>query len=195
MKFSVSEITELIRQRRTIYPKDLGPREVHREIVERVLTNGTWAPTHGMTQPWRFTVYSGAARERLSAFLGEEYMRATPPEKFQQRKYDNVTQRPLQSSVVVAIGMVRDPNGKISERDELLAVACAVQNMHLTCTAYGLGAFWATGGPMTGAAMRDFLGLGPNDQAMGLFYMGYPAIEWPKGYRKPLDQLSTWHTA
>lgn len=194
MKFSVSEITELIRARRTIYPKDYTEREVHREIVERVLTNATWAPTHGMTQPWRFTVYTGAGRERLSQFLGETYTRMTPPEKFLQRKFDNVTQRPLQSNVVIAIGMVRDPNGKISERDELLAVACAVQNMALTCAAYGLGSFWATGGPMTSVAMRDFIGLGPEDQAMGLFYMGYPAIEWPKSYRKPIDQLVEWRS-
>ncbi len=195
MKFSVSEITELIRHRRTIYPKDYTPREVHREIVERVLTNATWAPNHGMTQPWRFSVYSGAARERLSAFLGEEYTRTTPPEKFLQKKFDTMTVRPLQSSVVIALGMARDPNGKISEREELLAMACAVQNMYLTCAAYGLGAFWATGGALTGSAMRDFMGLGEQDQALGLFYIGYPAIEWPKGYRKPLDQLATWHTA
>jgi len=195
MKFSVSEISELIRHRRTIYPKDYSAREVQREIVERVLTNATWAPTHGLTQPWRFTVFSGAARERLSQFLGETYRAQTPPEKFLQKKFDNVTQRPLQSTVVIGIGMARDPKGKINERDELLAVACAVQNMHLTCAAYGLGAFWATGGPMTGSAMRDFLGLQDGDQAMGLFYIGYPASEWPSGHRRPLETVTTWLSA
>ncbi len=192
MKFSVSEITDLIRHRRTIYPKDYTDREVHREIIERVLSNGTWAPTHGMTQPWRFTVFTGEGRVALSTFLGEEYRRITPPEKFLQKKFDNVTQRPLQSTVVIGLGMERDPAGKISERDELLATASAVQNMYLTCAAYGLGAFWATGGALTGAGMREHLGLGENGQALGLFYIGYPAIEWPKGYRKPLDQVVVW---
>lgn len=192
MKFSVSEITDLIRHRRTIYPKDYTDRVVHREIVERVLSNGTWAPTHGMTQPWRFTVFSGAGRTTLSNFLGEEYRRITPPEKFLQKKFDTLTQRPLQSSVVIGLSMERDPAGKISERDELLATASAVQNMYLTSAAYGLGAFWATGGALTGAGMRAFLGLPESGQALGLFYMGYPAVEWPKGYRKPLDQVVTW---
>lgn len=194
MKFSVSEISELIRHRRTILPKDYSPREVHREIVERLLTNGTWAPTHGLTQPWRFHVFMGPARDRLSAFLGETYRTTTPAEKFLQKKFDNMTQRPLQSSVVIALGMARDPKEKISERDEMLAVACAVQNMHLTCTAYGLGAFWATGGPMTGAAMRGFLGLGDQDLALGLFYVGYPAVDWPQGHRRPLENVTIWHT-
>lgn len=192
MKFSVSEATGLIRSRRTIYPKDYTDRAVHREIVERVLTNATFAPTHGMTQPWRFTVFIGPARERLSNFLGEQYRAATPPEKFLQRKYENLTQRPLQSSVVIGIGMVHDPAGKITLEDELLAMACAVQNMQLTCTAYGLGSFWATGKVLIGDAMRDMLGLGSNGRALGLLFMGYPAIEWPKGYRKPIDQLVTW---
>lgn len=192
MKFSVSEITELIKHRRSIQPKDQSGREVHREVVERILTNATWAPTHGMTQPWRFTVYTGPGRERLSKFLGEVYTRTTPPDKFLQRKYENVTLRPLQSAVVVALGMVRDPLRKVSERDELLAMACAVQNMHLTCTAYGLAGFWATGGPMTGADMRDLLELGPDDLALGLFHIGYPAIPWPKNHRRPLDQVVRW---
>lgn len=192
MKFSLSEITELIRTRRTIYPKDYSDRFVQKEIVERVLTNGTWAPTHGMTQPWRFTVYTGEGRSKLSRFLGEEYRRITPQEKFLQKKFDNVTLRPLQSTVVIGLGMERDPNGRISERDELLAMACAVQNMHLTCAAYGLGGFWATGAAMTGEGMRKHMGLSEQGQALGLFFIGYPAQEWPKGYRKPLDQLVTW---
>ncbi|MCB0764867.1 MAG: nitroreductase [Flavobacteriales bacterium] len=195
MKFSVSEITELIRHRRTIYPKDHTDREVHREIIERVITNGTWAPTHGMTQPWRFTVFTGAGREDLSRFIGEEYRRITPPERFLQPKFDKLTARPMQSSVVIGLGMARDPSGKITERDELLAVACAVQNMYLTCAAYGLGAYWATGAPLVGAGMRTYLGLGEGDQAMGLFFIGYPAIEWPRGYRKPIDQVVTWRNS
>lgn len=189
MRHSVSEITEIIHDRRTIQPKDYTPREVQRDIIDRVLGNAVWAPSHGMTQPWRFTVFTGAGRERLSRFLGEEYRRLTPPEKFLQKKYENHTQRPLQSSVAIALGLARDPNRKIPLLEEQLSVACAVQNMHLTCTAYGLGGFWSTGAAITGTGMRDFLGLGEEDQCLGLFYIGYPAIEWPKGYRKPLPDF------
>ncbi len=192
MKFSLSETTDLIRHRRTIYPKDYSDRVVQREMIERIIANGTWAPNHGMTQPWRFTVFTGAEREPLSLFIATEYARVTPPEKFLQKKLDTMTQRVLQSSVVIGLGMERDPNGKISERDELLATACAVQNMHLTCTAYGLGAFWASSAALTGEGMRRFLKLSDEGIALGLFYMGYPSVEWPKGYRKPLEHVVRW---
>lgn len=189
MRYSLSEISAIIRDRRTIQPKDFSPRQVAREVIDQVLGNAIWAPTHGMTQPWRFTVYTGAARERLSRFLGEEYKRTTVPERFLQRKYDNHVQRPLQSTVVVALGMARDPLRKIPLHEEQYAVACAVQNMHLTCAAYGLGAFWSTGAVITGEAMVSFLGMGAEDRCLGLFYMGYPAGEWPRGYRRPLPDV------
>ena len=193
MRHSVSEITEIIRGRRSIQPKDFTAREVQRDVIDQVLGNAIWAPTHGMTQPWRFTVFTGDARQRLSAFMGEEYTRITPPERFMPRKHENHVQRPLQSSVVVALGMVRDPKGKIPLHEEQYAVACAVQNMYLTCAAYGLGGFWSTGPVLTGRAICDFLELGPEDQCLGLFYMGYHAQEWPKGYRKPLpDVVRYW---
>ena len=41
---------------------------------------------------------------------------------------------------MIGIGMVPDVNGRITQEDEEWAVASAVQNMHLMCTAYGLGA-------------------------------------------------------
>ncbi len=192
MRHSVSDLTAVIRDRRTIYPKDMSGRVVQREMVERILSNATWAPNHGMTQPWRFVVFAGAARARLSSFLGAEYIRITPPGKFLPRKHENATQRPLQASVVVALGLSRDPAGKISELEEQLAVACAVQNMHLTCTAYGLGGFWGTGAVVTGEGMRNFLGLPEGDRCMGLFHIGYPAVDWPKGYRRPLPDVMTW---
>ena len=44
-------------------------------------------------------------------------------------------------NLVIVIGMKRQPSGKISELDEIQAVACAVQNMHLTATAHGLGGY------------------------------------------------------
>lgn len=189
MRHSVSEITETIRDRRTIQPKDYSDRVVQRDLIDQVLGNAVWAPTHGLTQPWRFVVFTDAARDELATFMGEAYKRITPPERFMQRKYDNHLLRPLQSSVVVALGMARDPKGKIPLHEEQFAVACAVQNMYLTCAAFGLGAFWSTGAVITSPEMVRFIGLGVEDHCLGLFYMGYPAGEWPKGYRKPLPDV------
>lgn len=194
MKYNLSEINAVIRDRRTIQPENYTARKVHREIVENVLTNATWAPTHGMTQPWRFRVFTDAGLKRLADFLPELYKTKTAEAAFSPKKYEKLGQRPLMVSVVVAVCMERDPNRKISELEEIEAVACGVQNMYLTCTAYGIGAFWATPGIIYTPEMNAFLGLGEDDKCLGLFYMGYPAGDWPKSHRKPLEYVTEWIT-
>ena len=84
----------------------------------------------------------------------------------------------------------RDP----IEIEEIEAVACAVQNMQLTCTAYGLGSFWSTPKLIYSKEMNTFLNLTEKDKCLGLIYIGYPAIKWPKSHRKPINYNTTWIT-
>lgn len=192
MQYNLSEITAVIRDRRTIFPEQFSTRKVHREQLELLLNNAIWAPTHGMTQPWRFTVFTENALLDLSEHLGRIYLDTVPSEKQNDAKLAKLISRPKMASAVIAVSMKRDESLRISEQDELLAVACAVQNMHLTCTAYGLGGFWSTPGIIHAPAMNHLLDLGENDKCVGLFYVGYPAVEWPKGQRKPIEYVTTW---
>jgi nitroreductase len=192
MRFNLSEINELIRERRTIYPEQFSDRKVHKEQVETMLTNAQWAPTHGNTQPWRFKVFMDDGLTTLSDFLAKTYLELTPAEVQNDMKLAKLLSRPLKSSVVIAVCMERQPEEKILEIEEIEAVACAVQNLHLTATAYGLGGFWSTPKLIYSTQMNDFLGLNKKDKCLGLFYLGYPAIEWPKAHRKPLEYTTEW---
>ncbi len=194
MRYNLSEITELIRNRRTIYPEQFSTRKVHREQIELMLNNALWAPTHGNTQPWRFQIFTDGGIQTLSSFLGRTYIEQTPKDQQNDMKLAKLVSRPLKSSAVIAIIMERQPEKKILEVEEIEAVACAVQNMHLTATAYGLGGFWSTPKLVYSQAMNDFLGINEDDKCLGLFYVGYPAIEWPKSHRKPLEYVTKWRT-
>ena len=194
MRFNLSEINELIRERRTIYPEQFSTRKVHREQVETILTNAQWAPTHGNTQPWRFKVFMEGGLGSLSDFLAKTYLELTPKELQNDMKLSKLLNRPLKSSVVIAICMERQEEEKILEIEEIEAVACAIQNMHLTATAYGLGGFWSTPKLIYSTQMNEFLGLKAKDKCLGLFYLGYASIEWPKSHRKPLEYTTEWKT-
>lgn len=194
MRFNLSEINELIRSRRTIYPEQFSERKVHREQIEVILNNAQWAPTHGNTQPWRFRVFMEDGRQKLSDFLGKTYLELTPADQQNDMKLAKMITRPLKASVVVAVCMKRQAEEKILEIEEIEAVACAIQNMHLTCTAYGLGGFWATPKLIYHQKMNEFLDLDEKDKCIGLFYIGYPAIEWPSAHRKPLEYTTNWIT-
>jgi nitroreductase len=194
MRYNLSEINDLIRNRRTIYPEQFSSRKVHKEQVELLLTNAQWAPTHGNTQPWRFKVFMEDGLQKLSDFLGKTYLELTPKEEQNDQKLAKMITRPQMSSVVIAIVMERQKEEKILEIEEIEAVACAVQNLHLSCTAYGLGGFWATPKLIYHQKMNEFLSIDEKDKCLGLFYVGYPAIDWPKAHRKPLEYTTEWIT-
>lgn len=192
MRHNLSEVTELIKDRRTIYPEFFSTRKVHREQVELLLNNAIWAPSHGMTQPWRFKVFMEEGKDKLGNFFEEMYLKHVAAEKQNPLKLARMQDRPKAASAVIAICMKRQEEERISELDEIMAIAAAVQNMHLTATAYGLAAFWSTPGFMKTDDMKEFLGLGEKDKCLGFFYLGYPKNEWPKGRRKPIEYVTEW---
>ena len=78
MKFNLSEITELIRSRRSIRPESFSSRKIQRDQIELMLNNAQWAPNHGKTEPWRFIVFeSENSRSDLSQELGKIYLQET----------------------------------------------------------------------------------------------------------------------
>ncbi|MFY7990517.1 MAG: nitroreductase family protein [Fluviicola sp.] len=192
MRYNLSEITDIIRDRRTIYPEQYSSRKVHKEQIELLLNNAIWAPSHGLTQPWRFVVLQEGALLDLSETLGRAYLNNIPKEKQSDAKLAKLMNRPRMASAIIALVLHREPNTSISEQDDLAAVACAVQNMHLTATAQGIGAFWSTPGVMNAPEVRHFLELTEEQRCIGFFYLGYPAIDWPKGQRRPIEYLTSW---
>lgn len=195
MRYNLSEINELIRNRRTIFPEQFSERKVHREQIEVILNNAQWAPTHGNTQPWRFHVFMEEGLSTISQFLGATYLKLTPEDQQNDVKLGKLIRRPLLASAVIAVSMKRQAEEKIMEIEEIEAVACAIQNMHLTCTAYGIGGFWSTPKLIYSDEMNEFLNLGEKDKCLGLFYLGYPAIEWPTiTHRKPIEYNTKWIT-
>ena len=65
MRHNLSDVATLIKDRRSFGPEQHSGRKVHRDVVEEILRAGIWAPTHGMTQPWRFTVFQEDGLEAL----------------------------------------------------------------------------------------------------------------------------------
>jgi len=192
MRFDLSEITDLIRDRRTIYPEQFTDRVVQKEMVENILTNGLWAPTHGKTQPWRFQVFYEEGRQKLREKIERIYNEINNEEIFPKRKLEKLLKRFETTSVIVALIMKRTPETRIPEIEEIEAVSCAAQNIMLTSTAYGLGAFWSSPGFIYTHHANHAFNLENEDKLLGLMYFGYPDVEWPKGHRKPLEYVTEW---
>ena len=196
-------LSNLIRRRRSIFPKDFvkSAEKVPVNIIAEILAAAEWAPTHGKTQPWRFCVAGKATMKELfeirKAHAAKQF--AGDAEKLEKsnKKMARKAKELQNVSAVIFIGMKRVANAKgrlMEEWEEIAAVACAVQNMHLQLTAHwnsGYCGYWSSGGWnswLLDPRARDIIGLngseqGEDDKILGAFYLGKAELKKINGYR------------
>jgi nitroreductase len=190
-----SGISALIRHRRSIKPADMDPaRDIERELLLQLLEDATWAPTHGLTEPWKFHVFQGGSRQHLAAQMQESYRDSTPPAEFREDKLQKMGSTPLMAAVVIAVVMERNGGAKIPEIEEIEAVACALQNLQLSATAAGLGGYWSSPPVLDAPSFREWLGIRAEDRCVGLIYLGWlkPGLNWPRSVRQPVESKIVW---
>lgn len=188
---SADEIERCIRQRRSIKPSEFSDQPVLDEVVQRMLEAANWAPTHGRTEPWRFFVFTADARRQLGDHLARFYQEMMDAAA-KPSKADKLRMNADRSSHVIVIAMSRQKCGKIPRIEEVEAVACAVQNLHLMATACGVAGYWSSGTAICNDLMKNHLGLDEEDQVLGIFYVGYPNGDWPEGKRGPAEEKVRW---
>jgi nitroreductase len=148
-------------------------RDVSRDVLMEILADAHAAPTHGMTQPWRFQIFTGPARARLGDALQALYDRVTPETARNEEKRAKLAATPRLAPVIIAVAARVIPNGKIPEVEELLATACAVQNLMLSAHAKGLGSYWSTPPVTLRPEFATWLGWDATHRPLGLIYLGY----------------------
>jgi nitroreductase len=124
--------------------------------------------------------------------MASAYQTHTAPESFSEGKRQKVLNHILRSDTVIVIVMHRDAQERVPEWEEVAAVAAAVQNMWLTATAMGLGAYWST--PAHMCQLDTFLKLSPGQRCLGLFYIGHYDMPQMEGSRQTLDEKVVWYT-
>ncbi len=193
MKFDTVTINQLIKSRRSVFPKDYSGERVDDAIVNQMLENANWAPTHKLTEPWRFVVFAGEGLKKLATFQSECYKKVTTSDgTFKEDRYQNLLTKPMESSHIIAVGMKRDEKKSVPEWEELGAVFCAIENMYLTATAYGIGCYLSTGGITTFEEAKEFFGLGKEDKLLGFLNIGKPKGAMPEGRRKSIEEKVKW---
>lgn len=147
------------------------------------------APTHHLTQPWRFVVLAGDTREAF----GEAWVTGSEREG---KRSDGIREKALRAPVIVAV--IEKPHvhhPKVVELEEHYAVGMAIQNILLAAHDMGLGAMIRTGAAAQLKEVRDYLGVGDDEIIAGLIYVGYPPegdSERPRARRSPAPERTEW---
>jgi nitroreductase len=186
-------VNTLLRNRRSVFPRDYTGERVDDSVIQQMLENANWAPTHKFTEPWRFIVFSGSGLKKLGSIQAGLYEKRTKAEgTFDETKYSNLLNKPLESSHIILVYMKRDEKKSVPEMEELGSTFIAVQNMHLTAVANGVGAYLSTGGPTFYKEANEAFGLGAEDKIIGFFHVGMPKHTDQKSRRNPIEEKVQW---
>ena len=191
-KFEV--LQKIVENRRSIKPAVMNGKKIDNQTIQQLLELASWAPTHGLTEPWRFIVYSGDAVRQFCHQHAELYKQVTPAEKYNQGKYEKQAHNGDKASHLIAVYMQKDINPNIPELEDICAAASAVQNILLGAEALGLAVLWSTGGLTLHPAMKQHLELKDNELMIGLLYIGYTDEAARPGKRQSITEKTKWVT-
>ena len=158
-------LNSVIRNRKSIYPKDYTTGEIPDDIINEVLLNANHAPTHRMTQPWFFKVYKNESKQKLIDIISK-----IDESKISKIKHDKFIQKINDSNTIISIFLNRDKKERLPEWEEIAAVSMAVQNMWLTCYVNNIGSYWSTPGFIQ--EYGKLVNLDNNESSLGFFFMG-----------------------
>ncbi len=179
-----------LRNRRSV--SKVSPEEPPEALIRTMLEAATWAPNHFLTEPWRFFVLRGDARNRLGAAMGEAAARREDDPERAEAAREKIIGKPLRAPYVIAVAVEPDEREKVVELEEIAATSAAMQNMLLAAEALGLGAIWRTGWACYTPQVREFLGLSDRARVLGFIYVGYTAQPAPARVRRPVDEVARW---
>jgi nitroreductase len=165
------ELEEAIRTRRT--HKAYGSEPVDDATLEELFELATWAPSHHLTNPWRFRVLGPASLARLKEAAGPEAARKL-----------------ARAPTLVAVSAVQtgDP---VQDEEDLLATACAAYIVLLAAHARGLAGYWRTPAVLREPAGRAALGIPDAEHPLGLLHLGPPRQEQRTPERAPAADVVT----
>lgn len=198
---------DIIRKRRSVRKFQPG-RSVGRDVLERIVDCGRWAPSGANAQCWDFIVVDEhAVREKVLAVFLRQAERLVEHAK----GFPAVKKTYLANTVAIVL-VLGDPRWKVcfpqatspewdaeyranNEAIFLCSLGAAIQNIQLGVAAEGLTSAWLSGGgeDETNRELAEVLGYPNWMKAYGTIPIGYPAVDQSRRYRRPLGQLLHWN--
>ncbi|MBK7137257.1 MAG: nitroreductase family protein [Rhodocyclales bacterium] len=200
-------LMQVVRRRRSVRAFEKG-RQVGRDVLEKIVDCGRWAPSGANSQPWDFIVVDDPAMKEQ---VFEVFMRQS------QRLIDHAkgfpaVKKSYMAHTVAIIVVLGDPRWKAcfpqgtspefveeyaanNEKIHLVSLGAAIQNLQLGVTAMGLTSAWLSGGgeATTNRELSALLGYPAFMEAVGTIPIGYPQKDVSLRYRRPLQQVTHWN--
>jgi nitroreductase len=169
------------------------PDPVPREVIERLLDCAVRAPNHKLTEPWRFVVLTGRARDRFAEIRARHRLkRFADPASPEARAAADKVRRESRDTPVYIVVMTAVSQDDITREDDYAAAMMAIANLMTAGQSVGLGTYLRTGGVMQDPSLLELAGVPEGFRVVGVLSLGYPAGEEAPRRRKAAAELTRW---
>ena len=206
MSNQTTDIYEVMQTQRAI--RRWTDEPVDREVIERIIQAGCWAPSGSNSQPWGFLVVTDDdIRERLAMAIREMFSSRFSSDMPNPDEIEDPTTRRMMrgafnlfdnfaAAPVWIIPCMRTDLYQARSADSLLAgssIYPSIQNMMLAARAEGLGTVLTT--PQDGIMdeLRAELSIPDNALPVAIIPMGHPNANFGPVTRKPLAEVLHWN--
>lgn len=181
------DVFDAIRTRRT--HKSYTDEALSHDELSELFELARWAPNHKLSEPWRFRVIGPQAMERLRDVVRDQ-ARADAPDGADPEKIAAVALKKLsRAPTVVAVTTLRNPDPKLDVED-YSSTSVATYLLLLAAHAKGYASFWRSPGVLQSAEGSAALGIGADEEPVGLVYLGKPGDVAPApGRRSPIENF------
>jgi nitroreductase len=169
------------------------PDPIPRDLIEQLLECAVRAPNHKLTEPWRFAVLTGGARDRFAEIRASHRLkRFSDPDSAEARAgSDKVRQESLQTPAFIVIMAAMNPD-EITREEDYAATMMATANLMIAAESLGIGTYLKSGGVMRDPSLLELAGAPDTFRIVGILSVGYPAQEETPRRRRPASELTRW---
>ena len=189
MKTEIS-LREYLATRRSIPAFQMGGPGPGTAEIEEMLKLASRVPDHGKLAPWRFIVFRGEERVRISAELAKMALAAKPDLTEEMIKVENT--RLTRAPVVVAVVSTAAPHFKVPEWEQVMSAGAVCLNLLMAANAHGYASNWLTEWYAFDEKAYALLGVQPGEKIAGFIHIGTPQVPPTERSRPELADIVTW---
>lgn len=169
-----SALKTYLETRRSIPAFQLGEPGPSTDEIMEMLKLASRVPDHGKLAPWRFIVYRGPERERLSLALAEVAMAAKPDLSEEMVKVEKT--RFTRAPVVIGVVSRAAPHVKIPEWEQWMSAGAVCLNLLMAANALGYSSNWITEWYAFDENVYPLLGVEPGERVSGFIHIGTATV-------------------
>ena len=184
------KLVDYLASRRSIPAFQMGEPGPGKAEVEEMLKLASRVPDHGKLAPWRFIVYRGEERARISAELKKLALAVKPDLSEEMIKVEET--RLTRAPVVVAVVSKAAPHFKIPEWEQLMSAGAVCLNLVMAANAHGFASNWLTEWYAFDSRAYPILGINEGEKVAGFIHIGTPTVPPTERPRPELAEIVTW---